>query len=174
MLEILESSRPLLLVLLGSFTSILGGIFQFRISEKSRRNTLLSSKLERAYGLCQLIVDRHKQEIGNTRTFLPHDTDKYLEKRCCPTTEMNELKMLVRTHIPDLKNLLETIDSGHNHLKISFDKIDKAIANGTIDYKMPHKLTQIDIDNWDDYLAKVNEGSSKLKNALEEKMSSLV
>jgi hypothetical protein len=176
MIEILKAFNPLFLVILGSFASILGGIFQFRISDKSRKITLLSSKLERAYELCQLIYDGHKREIGNARIFLPQNPAKYIENRRHPGKEMSELKMLVRAYIPELKNHLNILDSGHKPLKDSFSKIDSAATKNKFGTKRDFTIMHADADskNWDSNLVLLSQGSFDLKKALEAKMSSLV
>ena len=176
MIEILEALKPLLLVLLGSLTAILGGFFQFRISDKSRKNTLLSIKLERAYTLCQIIYDSHKREIANARIFLPHNPSAFIEKRNHPGLEMSELKMLIRAYTPDLKCHLENIDLGHNPLKSSFARIDKSVTEGRFGVTTNLSILRADPDsrNWDNHLAALSKGSFDLKKALEKKMSELV
>jgi len=176
MIETIEALKPLLLVILGSLGSIWGGILLFRVSDNSRRNTLLCSKLERAYELCQRVYDGHKREIGNARTFLPLEPSKYIEKRCHPGIEMSELKMLVRAYFRDLEKHLDTLDSGHNPLKESFAKLDAIVANGGL-----HPLANPSFDlafpaskAWDNQLKLLSKGSFELKKALEVKMGKLV
>ena len=176
MIEILEAFKPLLLVLLGSLTAILGGFFQFRVSDKSRKITLLSTKLERAYELCQLIYDGHKREINNARIFLPYNPDKYAEKRNHPGMEMSELKMLIRAYMPDLNPQLENLDKGHKPLTKSFNTLDQAVAQGLFGTTRAFTILQADRDSrkWNDYLALLSKGSFELKKSLEERMSKLV
>ncbi|MDC9524290.1 hypothetical protein PSH54_02070 [Pseudoalteromonas sp. Angola-30] len=176
MVEILKALNPLLLILLGSLISILGGIFQFRVSDNSRKITLLSSKLERAYELCQLIYDGHKREVSNAQIFLPYNSSIYIDKRCHPGVEMSELKMLIRAYIPELKKHLEKLDSGHKPLKKSFTKIDKAVIEGRFNSTPSLTLAQVDLDsnNWSNHLALLSKGSFELKKALEDRMSKLV
>jgi hypothetical protein len=176
MIEIIDALTPLLLVILGSLGSIWGGLLHFKISDNSRRNSLLCSKLERAYELCQRVYDGHKREIGNARNFLPLEPSKYIEKRCHPGVEMSELKMLVRAYFRDLEKHLDTLDSGHNPLKNSFAKLDVAVAKRQL-YVMEKPSLNLAFPasrDWDGHLKLLSKGSFNLKKELEAKMEKLV
>lgn len=146
--------------------TLITGIFIYFLNDINQKRKVKIEKLERIYSLCQKLYDVHKKQVDNAKHNLPHKRDNYLENRSHPGEEMSEIKMLVRSYFPDLKQHLHKLDEGHTNLKSTFEKLDNDLTkSGYVGPTPPDSLVSD--------LAISSAGSKQLKEKVSEKLIEL-
>jgi len=164
--EITELFKSLNIVL-GALCAVLGAVLQSRYNEKHKQKALLCEKLERSYSLCQSIYDGHQQEINNALAYLPLNKEEFLRNRNHPGKETSELKMLLRSYVPDITYHLAQFDEGHTPLKDQFYELEQSLHSGT-------NITRDEINQksieWKEKLQILGNASHKIKLAISSKL----
>ncbi len=101
-----------------------------------------------------------KNEIRKAHMYLPTNKEMFLKNRNHPGKESSELKMLIKSYIPENINLLIKYDEGHQRLKQDFYRIEQEILEN--EHFDKYRLEEYN-KNWIEYLKNISNslGSNK-------------
>lgn len=148
------------------FATVVGGVISAftgylaqKLSERRSRNTLLMTRLEEIYGLCQALYDAHLERIY---WFLGHEQITSEELKSSPKhpgTTMSELKMKVRSYAPNLLHALDRMDEGHQSLKGLFNELEARSLRGDV----LSKGIDYDADTLEKHIETLGLGANEVK-----------
>ncbi len=158
-------------IIIGALCTIMGGVIQNKYNENYKKKRLYSEKLERIYFLCQAVFDGHKNEIRKALMYLPTNKEMFLKNRNHPGKESSELKMLIKSYIPENKNLLIKYDEGHQRLKQDFYSIEQEILEN--EHFDKYRLEEYN-KNWIEYIKILGIASDQIKDTVALKLNKMI
>lgn len=158
--QIPEQLWQIIATVVGGVISAFAGYLTQKLSERRSKNTLLMTRLEEIYALCQALYDAHLERV---KWFLGHEqiTSEALES--CPKhpgAVMSELKMKVRSYAPNLLDALNRMDEGHQSLKALFNELEARSLRGEV----LSKGSDYDADTLQSYIVKLGLGANDVKD----------